>query len=86
MASNTPQQQIKELLEQLLPVNAVNVFGSQIIIEARSEKTARRAFRVLQKFCSQVHQPKKSRSYNKNNQGTNLCPSTYTVWLVGATI
>ena len=82
----TPQQQIKERLEQLLPLKKVDVFGSQIIIEAYSEKTARQAFRVLQQFCSRVHQPKKSRAYNNNNEGTNLCPSTHAVWLVGATI
>ncbi len=82
----TPQQQIQQLLERALTGSKINVFGSHIIVETRSEQSARRAFRVLSQFCRTVRQPKKSVAYNKKNAGTNLLPSTHTVWLVGAVI
>lgn len=82
----TPQLRIKKLLEDALPLREVNVLGSTIILVADCEDTARRAFRLLQTFCTTVRQPAKSVAYNKHNEGTNLCPSTHFVWLVGASI
>jgi hypothetical protein len=82
----TPQQKIKELLEKALKAKKIDVFGSHIIVEAWSESAARAAFRLLHQFCEDVSQPKKTIAYNKENEGTSLCPSTHFTWLVHARI
>jgi hypothetical protein len=83
----TPQEAMRVKLETLpIPSKEIKVYGSQIMITAHCENTARKWHSVLSKLSPASLRIGRGTDYAKENKGTNLCPSTIEVWRVWASL
>lgn len=82
----TPQEKMKTKLEALgIPHKEIKVYGSQIVITARSFDSACQWVQTLSKFAC-VRRPAQSKDYAKVNRGSATLPSMVDVWRIWATV
>ena len=84
----TTQEKMQAKLGELgIPAKEIRVFGSQILITARSLKAAQKWARTLARFAK-VRGIGQGVDYNQDQSGRQLAarPVTHTVWRVSAYI
>ena len=80
------QDKVKALLEKVgLPFIEIEVYGNQITVECKAEKTSRRWAGIIGKFAT-IRGVIKTTRESKKNTNTVLLPDRYEIYRVYAKI